>query len=283
MNYVTKDILKKVYSKRNLWSHKGQYGKLLVIAGSERHTGSAIFIGMAAYHAGCDLVYLTGPQRPMDVAANYSPVLITQPLEGKQLELRHISEILSMIEEVRATAVVIGPGLWRSQRTREAVVGLINEINLPMVLDADAIRAISNDKYVLRKKKAILTPHDNEFLELSGMKVPRENLGERIKAVEKEANRIKSVIVLKGNVDVISDGSQTFLNKTGDVRLTKGGCGDTLSGICGALVSRNVESFTAACASTYINGVAGWLAARKYGESLLPTDLIEEIPNVIRF
>jgi len=188
MPYVTKDILKKVYTKRNPWSHKGQYGKLLVIAGSERHTGSPIFVGMSAYRAGCDLVYLIGPRRPMDVAASYSPLFITQPLEGKQLVMEHIHEILSMIKEVRATAVAIGPGLWRTKETRRAVIELVKKIDLPMVIDADAIRAVGENKKILYNKKIVLTPHDNEFLELTNVKVSRESLKDRIKAVNEEAH-----------------------------------------------------------------------------------------------
>src|SRR3990167_4953634 len=104
MKFVAKSILKEVYRERDEWSHKGNFGRLLAVVGSERHTGSPIFVGMAAYRAGCDLVYLTGPQRAMDVAANYSPVLITKPLEGDYLEEKHVEKILSFVENSRATA-----------------------------------------------------------------------------------------------------------------------------------------------------------------------------------
>jgi hydroxyethylthiazole kinase-like uncharacterized protein yjeF len=293
MEYVTKSILKKVYKKRDIWAHKGQYGKLLIISGSERHTGSPIFVGMSACRAGCDLVYLIGPKRAMDIAASYSPMLITQPLEGKQLESRHIPEILSMIEEVRATAIAIGPGLWRTQETRKAILELISKINLPMVIDADAVRAVSADVKILYNKKAVLTPHDNEFLELSNVKVERKNLKDRIKKVTEVAHMINCsgglcpivppvVIVLKGHIDVISNGIKTALNKTGSSLMTKGGMGDSLTGICGALLARGIDTFTAACASAYINGKAGELAVKKFGESVITTDLIEEIKNVLR-
>lgn len=278
--HVTKSILKKVYQKRGEWSHKGDFGRLLVIAGSRRHTGSPIFVSLAAYRAGCDLVFLVGPERAMDVAASYSPVLITEPLEGTQLERKHVQEILKMVEEVKPTAVAIGPGLWRTQETREAIVKLIEQISLPMVIDADAIRAISVAKEKLRNKKSVLTPHASEFYELSGRKIST-NLRERIKTVMEEAKKINSTIVLKGHIDIISDGKRISLNKTGSPYLTKGGCGDTLTGICGAFLSRRVDSFTAACAATFVNGKAGEIAAKKYGEGLLPTDLIESIPEVI--
>jgi NAD(P)H-hydrate epimerase len=281
MEFVSKSVLKKVYKKRNPWSHKGQFGRLLAIVGSERHTGSPVFVGLAAYRAGCDLVYLAGPKRAMDVSASYSPLLITEPLEGKQLEERHIPQVLQVMKDMRATAVVIGNGLWRTPETRRAIVQLIEKIDLPMVIDADAIRALSATKEKVANKKVVLTPHADEFKEFSGV-VVSTNLNERIKKIAAEAERIKQVIVLKGHVDVIASEKEIALNKTGSPYMTKGGCGDTLAGICGALLARGVEPFTAACAAAYINGRAGDIAAKKLKEGLTTTDLIDNIPLAIQ-
>lgn len=293
MRYVSKSILKEIYKKRKPWVHKGQFGRLVVISGSKIHTGSPIFVGMAAYRAGCDMVYLTGPQRAMDVAANYSPVLITKPLEGDYLEGKHVDKVLSFIENSKATAVVIGPGLWRIDKTRKAINTIVEKIGLPMVIDADAIRAVSAIKDKLKGRNILLVPHGDEFRELTGVEVT-ENIRDRINIVRKESYKLNCgkdntcplyppiTVVLKGNVDVISNGKEVVLNDTGDPRMSKGGCGDTLTGIAGALLARKVDTFTSGCAATYINGKVGELAAKKYGESLLPTDLIEEISEVIK-
>jgi len=278
--YVSKSILKRVYKKRDLWSHKGQHGKLVVIAGSKRHTGSPCFIGLSAYRAGCDLVYIAAPERAANVAANFSPVLITEPLEGDKLTRKHKEKIFSLIKEVRATALAIGPGLWRDKETFDTIIELIEEIDLPMVIDADAIRAVSRKKNILREKECVITPHADEFRELTGIKLG-DNINQRIKAVKSEAEKINNVILLKGNVDVLSDGKKLILNKTGSPFMTKGGCGDTLTGICGAFLARGIDKFTSACAAAYINGKAGELAAKEYGESLLPPNLIENIHKVI--
>lgn len=271
--------LKEIYKKRDLWSHKGQYGRLVVVAGSKRHTGSPCFVGMAAYRAGCDLVYIVSPERAANVAANFSPNLITEPLNGDKLVKEHVERIVSLIKEVRATALAIGPGLWRDKETLEAILDLIILVNLPMVIDADAIRAVANGKYVLKGKNCILTPHADEFRELTGVSV--KSLNERKKFVMEEANKLNEVILLKGHIDVISDGHKLELNKTGSPLMSKGGCGDSLTGICGALLARGIDTFKAACAAAYINGKAGELAAKNFKEGMLATDLIENIPKVI--
>src|SRR3989344_1474366 len=231
-DFVSRKALGKVYGKRRAWSRKGEYGKLLVVGGSERHTGSPVFAAMAAYRAGCDLVYVAAPQRAADVAAQYSPNIITEPLEGTRLQAKHGGAILYLIESVRVDAVLLGPGLWREKDTLEAICFLVSKINVPMVLDADAVRAVAHKKHVLSGKKVILTPHSNEFLELSGKKVS-ENIQERIQATEGAARELyNNTDLLKGHVDVVSDGAKTDLNKTGSPFMTKGGMGDTLAGIC---------------------------------------------------
>jgi hydroxyethylthiazole kinase-like uncharacterized protein yjeF len=281
MSYVTKSVLKEVYPKRDSWAHKGQFGKLLMVCGSKRHTGSPIFCGMAAGRAGCDLVYLAAPERAADKAARYSPTLITEPLKGERLNAEHVKQILDMAKEVRANALLIGPGLWRASETFEAILELIRRIDLPTVIDADAIRAVSTDKTVLKGKHAILTPHSNEFLALSG-KAPSQDVRERTKQAETVAKKLGCTVLLKGAVDIITDGRRTALNNVHSNLMTKGGMGDTLAGICGALLARGTEPFKAGCAAAFINGSAGVLAVKKHGEGTLATDLIEEIPNVIR-
>ena len=281
MRYVDPSILAKVYPRREPWVHKGRFGRLLLVCGSERLTGSACFAGMAAYRAGTDLVYIVAPQRAADVAANYSPVLMTRPLTGARLEEKHEQDVLETISEVKATAVVIGPGLWREEETMKTITNLVQHIRLPMVIDADAIRAIGRLREPIRLKNAVFTPHANEFKELTG-KTVTDRLDERTRTVEEAARRLGSVILLKGHIDIISDGTRTALNRTGTPFMTKGGLGDTLTGICGAYLARGVDGFTAACAAAYVNGKAGEIASKKYRESLLPTDLTDHIHEAIR-
>jgi NAD(P)H-hydrate epimerase len=285
MKFVTPSILKQVYPKKPDWSHKGQYGKLLVISGSERITGAGILVGMAAFRAGVDTVYQAGPKRSMDIVANYYPAFLTLPLDGKQLEIKHMPEILDFMKDMGITAVEIGNGLWRTEETRKAVIELVKKIDLPMVIDADAIRAMKDAKEVLGRKKCVITPHGDEFREITGIRVVDiTSIDKRVKIVQEQARKLKTIILLKGHVDIISDGEQVVLNKVHSQLMSKGGFGDTLAGICAAFISRKinkVDIFTAACAGAYINGKAGLLAIKEHGIGVLPTDAIEEIPNVV--
>lgn len=280
MGAVGPSVLRQVYRPRPEWAHKGQFGKLLMVAGSERHTGSPVFCGLAAGRAGCDLVYLASPKRPADIAATH-PTIITEPLGGSMLKLEHVHHVLDMAKEVRATAMLIGPGLWREHETFQAILQIIEQTDLPMIIDADAIRAVGTQPVVLAQKKALLTPHADEFKALSGIS-PSTEMKQRAEEVRKTANDLGVVILLKGATDVISDGKSVMLNGMHSNLMTKGGMGDTLSGICGALAARGADLFTAAQAAAYINGKAGLLTARELGEGMLPTDMIERIPKAIK-
>lgn len=269
--------LKKYYPKRDLWSHKGQFGYVLIVAGSERYSGSPIFNGTAALRSGADLITLVGPKRAMDIAASFLPDIITYPLDG-ELELKHVSKILDLAKNFGS--LIIGCGLNRSKESYQAIREIIKNINLPMVIDAEAIRAIAGQKEIVKNKKVIITPHTEEFRILTGEKLKPE-VEDRKEKVKRWANKLETIILLKGHIDVISDGRKVVLNKAGSSFMTKGGFGDTLSGICGTHLARGVRPFGAAQVAAHINGCAGELACKKYGEGVLASDIFEFIPSVI--
>jgi NAD(P)H-hydrate epimerase len=284
MEQQKKSIVKKVFPEKDPWSHKGDYGKLMIISGSEMFTGSPVLIGMAALRTGADLVYFAGPERAMNIAASYYPTFITLPLKGSYIDGQHLDEILDFATSMKVNALVIGPGLWRGKFTRKAILNVIDRFDVPMVIDADAVRALAENHDILRGKQAILTPHSDEFREMTGVNFTSK-VEDRIKAVKLWAKNLGTTIVLKGHVDVISNGERVAINKTGNVNMTKGGFGDMLTGICGALIARRknkVDFYDAGCAAAYINGKAGELAAEEKAEGLLPTDAINKIPEVIR-
>jgi len=270
--------LKHIYKKRSNWSHKGDFGKVLIIAGSGQYSGSPIFNAVATLKSGADLVMVAGHKRAMGVAANYLPDIITHSLED-ELNSNHAAEILALSKKF--DSLVIGCGLDRSAETYQAIGEIIRGVELPIVIDAEAIRAVAENREILKNKKAVLTPHSEEFGVLTGEEVKPE-INDRKKKVKKWARELGAVILLKGYVDVISDGGKIALNKTGSPFMTKGGFGDTLSGICGALLARGVKPFEAAQAAAYINGKAGELATKKYGESVLASDIFEFLPEAIK-
>jgi NAD(P)H-hydrate epimerase len=276
---VKKEILRRVYRPRKRWSYKYDYGHLLVVGGSKLYSGSPAFAALAAYRAGVDLVTIAAPQRVADIIAGFSPDLIAYPLKGDCLTPAHLKE-LSMLSE-RANAIAIGGGLERDKKTMLAVRKFLEQTNLPCVVDADAIHAIALQKRCVLNKPFVLTPHTFEFYVLSGIKLERRLEG-RAEAVKEVARKLGTTILLKGFVDIISDGKRVALNKTGCPELTVGGTGDTLTGIVGALLARGCDCFEAACAAAYLNGLAGQRAVRKFGEGVMASDLLNELPLVLR-
>lgn len=283
---VTKNILKDIYKPRPRESKKYDFGLLIVIGGSDFYSGSPALSALAAFKSGCDMVRVIAPKRAADIIASFSPNLAAYPLEGKWLESKHLATLIEMTEAAKAvshgrTAVVIGGGMGRTEETQNAICEFLEQVSVPAVIDADAIHALGKKPELAIGKPFLFTPHTYEFFVLTKREVYKLSEEEKIKAVQEEAARLQTTILLKGPTDIISDGKEVALNRAGTPYQTTGGCGDTLAGICGGLMSRRVDTFTTAQAGAYINGLAGELAAKKLRESLLATDLIDEIPSVL--
>ncbi len=264
-----------VYGKRPAWSKKGDFGRLLVVGGSKDYSGSPVFNALAAYRSGCDLVKIAAPEKAARIAKSFKPDMIAYPLDGDYLSGKHVPKIMEM--QRSCDAMVIGGGLTRSKSVLSAASLIIRKTKIPTVIDADGLHAVKSKL----SQKFILTPHTQEFYVLSGKRLTTD-INERISETKKLALKLGCTVLLKGHVDVISDGKNVHLNRTGSVYMTKGGFGDTLAGICGALLARGVPAYGAACVAAKINGLAGSMAAEHHGEGVLASDLIDEIPDVIR-
>jgi ADP-dependent NAD(P)H-hydrate dehydratase / NAD(P)H-hydrate epimerase len=283
---INKSLLKDIYKKRDPDSRKYDFGYLLVIGGSHHYGGAAYLSARAAMRAGCDMVRVIAPQRAGDTIAGYSPNLSTVPLDGTIIEKRHVDTLIQETNVVEAVsggkcAVLIGGGISRSPETKEAVVSYLSQVNVPTIVDAEGIHALEGNQSVIADKKILLTPHAYEFFILTGKKTDGLTLEQKAELVTGEAARLRTTIVLKGKVDILSDGKRTMLGHTGNALMTKGGLGDTLAGIAGALMARGIDPFTVGSAAAYINGAAGEIAGAKYGESMCATDLIEAIVQVL--
>lgn len=267
--------------KRKPWSHKYDYGHLLVIGGSKKYSGSPSFNALAALRTGVDLVTIAAPERAANIAATFSPDIIAYPLKGEHLSKKHVPEIRKILNE-KISAVVIGGGLERNNDTFDAIKKIHSLTKVPFVFDADAIHAIRARK-IRPRKHDVITPHAQEFRVLSGREVPDDE-EKRKKIVKEVAFFLGCTVLLKGHVDIISDGkkTKTVEKRKEAVYLTKGGTGDTLTGICGALLAQDYDSFDSAYYAAKINGLAGEMAAKEKLCGVLASDLIDEIPNALK-
>jgi hydroxyethylthiazole kinase-like uncharacterized protein yjeF len=200
-------------------------------------------------------------------------------LSGDVLNDRDVPAVIDLIRNV--DAVLIGPGLGSAEETLMAIRRIVKACDKPLVIDADAITAVSQDKSVLEGKSGVVTPHAGEFVTLSGGKLPADYEQRRKPAMDL-ADTIGFTVLLKGRIDVIADGHRCKLNRTGNAGMSVGGTGDVLAGQVAGLLSRGVAPYDAARIAAYVNGAAGDLAYETLGFSLLATDVIDRIPLVLK-
>lgn len=275
--YAGPGDVQKTWQTRKLTAHKGDFGRILIVGGSEVYTGAPSLAALAALRTGVDLAYVASPEKTAYLISSYSPNIITLKLQGDFFRKEHIRELTMALENV--TALIVGPGLGNRSETVQGVLNLLKIAELkhiPILFDADGLKACSQLNRGL-KTKAVFTPHAEEFKILTGETLP-ETLKEKEKKVRENASRLNSVILLKGSVDIISNGADTKFNWTGNPGMTTGGTGDVLAGIIGGLMAQGIDSFDAAVAGAFINGAAGDSVAAKVGYHIVATDLLNEIP-----
>ncbi len=268
------------YPRPSTDSHKGENGRLLIIGGGP-YTGAAALAGLAAYRVGADLVTIATPENCFVPIASYSPNFIVRPLSGNIIQPEHVEDLLEMAEN--KDAVLIGPGIGRDNRTLIAVREFLAKIQKPVVVDADALTAISGHLDLFEKVKShgvltphggVLTPHSGEFQKLV------EDLEDA--SIKKLADKVGLTVILKGKTDLVSDGRMTKKNLTGNPAMTVGGTGDVLAGLVAGLVAKEIDPFAAARMGVFISGAAGDNAFEKLGYSLTAIDIIEEVPMVLK-
>lgn len=278
--FVGKGELIAAIPKRKHATHKGQNGRVLIIGGSSKYSGAPVLSSRAALRTGADLVITCIPQSIAESVRSDSPNMIARAFPGDYLTKEDIPEILELFEKF--DALVIGPGLSENLDTKSFVLELLKKCpsNKPIIIDADALKAIKGHLQILNKKSLILTPHHGEFTNLFDIRLP-DGWKEQIPIVEKQAKEYSIILIVKGEFDIISNGKLTKVNRTGHPGMTVGGTGDVLAGITGEIASINKNLFLASCAATYLSGKAGEYAATDFGSSLLATDVIEKIPEVL--
>lgn len=265
---------------RNPWGHKGNFGKLLLLCGSRGYTGAAFFAAMGALRAGAGLVFLGVPESIYGIEAVKlnEPVIFPLPDAGGRLSADAVPEILTRLPQM--DAVLVGPGLGQSEGTLAVVRAVLEKAECPVVVDADGINVLSAHRDLLRGRKSptILTPHDGEFARLGGV------IGEdRMAAAAALAEELGCVVLLKGHETCITDGTNGYLNPTGNPGMAVGGSGDVLAGVITALLGAGLSPLEAAACGAWLHGAAGDRCAAELGQyGMLPTDMLSALPRLMK-
>jgi len=264
-------------------AHKGDFGKVCIIAGSVGMSGAAALAGRAALRCGAGLVRVATPKSVLEIVASIEPSFTTIALAENhvgQISAKAINTILDAVSDNDVLA--FGPGVGVSGGLQSVLMALLEEDGLRLIIDADGLNNMAKMKDWPAKLKAelILTPHPGEMKRLwSG--VFREELpGDRKQQAAELARRTKTVVALKGAGTVVSDGEKVYVNKTGNPGMATAGAGDVLTGAITALAGQGLDNFDATVLGVYIHGLAGDIAAEKKGQvSLMAPDIIESLPE----
>lgn len=261
--------------------HKGTFGKVCILAGSEGFTGAPVLASRAAVRGGTGLVFLLVPRCVYPIVAVKCDEAMPAPLPSKGATCcaEAFGEALERMSG--CDAALIGPGLGRSEEQDELIVSLLGSLKLPLVLDADGLNAASRHRLdVSLGPSCILTPHDGEYQRLMG-RWPGEDRVAAAQALSKEWGG--AVAVLKGHRTVITNGAETYVNPTGNAGMAKGGSGDVLAGLMVSLLGQGMPPLRAAAAAVWIHGTAGDLCKAELGErAMTPSDLIDHFAAVLK-
>ncbi len=266
-------------------AHKYSAGALLVVAGSRGTTGAPVMVVRGAQRAGCGIVFLgtsEGAAPAVDLALTEALVYgVTEDEEG-YMGSGALEEILE--HAGRASALVMGPGTGTGDEGRRLVEGILREVELPVLLDADAITNLAGtDVLAQREAPTVITPHAGELGRLLGSGA-KDVSARRLDSARNAAEQHRCCVLLKGSDTLVIEGERVAVNSTGNVALAAAGTGDVLSGVIGALLSRGMDAYEAARAGAWVHGRAAELWLEETGwpaESFVATDLLEYLPPAV--
>jgi len=266
---------------RAIDAHKGDFGKVCIIAGSVGMSGAAALAGRSALRAGAGLVRVATPASVLPIVASIEPsfTTIALPEDGAgRISAKAINTILDAVSE--NDAVAFGPGVGISGALQSVLEALLEQEGLRLLIDADGLNNLTRikDWPARLKAKLILTPHPGEMKRLWSGLFRESAIGgpsERKQQAAQLAQRTKSIVALKGAGTVVTDGEKIYINKTGNPGMATAGSGDVLTGVITALMGQGLSNFDAVVLGVYIHGLAGDIAAEKIGQvSLMATDII---------
>jgi len=263
--------------------HKGDYGKICIIAGSVGMSGAAALAGRAALRAGAGLVRVATPKSVLPIVASIEPSFTTTalPEDGNgRISAKAIHAVLEAVGQ--NDAVAFGPGIGISGALRSILEKILDQQNLKLVIDADGLNNLAGIKNwpAGLKARLILTPHPGEMRRLWSGLFREELPSNRQEQALQLAQRTNTIVVLKGAGTVVTDGEKVYINKTGNPGMATAGSGDVLTGVITALLGQGLTDFDAAVLGVYIHGLAGDIAEEKIGQvSLMATDIAQALSD----
>ena len=275
---LTKEIVEKFIPSRENNSRKGDNGKVLIVGGSYIYHGAPALSSLAALRSGSDLVYTCVPKINAFSTRSISPDLIVIPMADSKLTRGTVNKLLGQVP-VDIDSVAIGMGL--AIQAVEAIKLLVKSLldrNVRVSLDASSL--IKEILPIIEGQNVVVTPHSGEFKRIFGETIETE-INSRINACEKFAKKQSLTILLKGQNDIITNGDSTYTNSTSTPCMTVGGTGDVLSGLTAGFLSRNKNVIESASAATFVNGAAGEILQKEFGNHILASDLISVLPKVL--
>jgi len=273
------DVLNKL-PDRNPDSHKGDYGRILLLCGSRGYTGAAALAAMGALRCGAGLVYLAVPESIYEIEAAklLEPIVLPMPDQDGKFSMAAVKEICALLPKM--DAVLVGPGIGISEGSLSVVQAVLDYFEGPVVLDADGINVLQRNKDILRGRNfpTILTPHPGEFIRIGGNNTP-----DKITGAARLATELNCIVVLKGHRTVTTDGIACYCNLTGNPGMAVGGSGDVLAGMITALLGQGIVPLDAAAVGAWLHGAAGDLCAADMGQyAMLPSDYLGYLPRLLK-
>ncbi len=261
-------------------SHKGDYGRVLVVAGSTGMAGAAFLAAKGALRAGAGLVTCACPQAVWPSLSTKFTCVMTAPMpataDGSFSEAA-LPALKSLAE--KAGTLCLGPGMGRGNEVGRVVRSLIAGTKVPAVIDADALLALDAASFSSLKGRGILTPHPGEMGVLLGA-TAQQVQADRRAAAKGFSERHGVVVALKGSGTVVTDGHRLAVNDTGNPGMATAGAGDVLAGVIAGLLAQGMPPFEAAYLGVHLHGLAGDLAAKEKGlHALITTDILEALPT----
>ena len=284
LELLTKESMRPLVEPRASESHKGDYGRVLLVAGSRGKTGAAHLSAISALRSGAGLVTVATPASCQNVVATLGPEYMTEGCDETS-DATMAFEALERILEMGADVIAVGPGLGRHPSTAALVHGLVERSGVPLVLDADALNAFVGEPDRLAGRDGvdiIITPHPGEMARLTGLSI-EDVQAQRLQVARDFAVTHRVHVVLKGHRTIVAtpDG-KAFVNLTGNPGMATGGCGDVLTGMIAAWCGQLLDAEAACKLSVYLHGLAGDLAEADEGEiAMTATDIINRLGDAV--